>query len=154
MLRSAGCFFEWAAGRSATWQQVPKTPPYAALREPLASAGLDPDMASRPAHDDCLSQLRERAAAWSVQQGAAGFVAGAWSAPAAWLSALPGVLIARAMPADPLGGRFRKLCDPSSSGPADVFARPAPHRGPGIWSWRASLPRLKRRGVKPLPPPC
>ena len=100
VLRSAGRF-EWDAERSATWQQVPMTPPYAALRELLASAGLDPDTALRPAHDDCLSQLRERAAAWSVQQAAAAFVAGLWSAPAAWRSALPGVLIARVMPAHP-----------------------------------------------------
>jgi hypothetical protein len=41
VLRSAGRF-EWDADWSATWQQVPMTPPYAALREPLASAGLDP----------------------------------------------------------------------------------------------------------------
>lgn len=100
VLRSAGRF-EWDAERGATWQQVPVTLPYAPLREALALAGLDPDTTAQTAHDEALAQLREHAAAWSMEQAAAAFVAGLWSAPAAWRSALPGVLIARAMPAHP-----------------------------------------------------
>lgn len=100
VLRGAGRF-EWDAERKATWQQVPTMPAYAPLRAALAAAGLDPDTAADPAHDDVLAQLRERAAAWSLEAAAAAFVAGLWSAPAAWRSALPGVLIARAMPAHP-----------------------------------------------------
>lgn len=58
VLRSAGGF-EWDSDWGATSQQAPMTPPYAALREPLASAGLDPDPAARPAHDKARAYARK-----------------------------------------------------------------------------------------------
>lgn len=64
----------------------------------LEDCGHAPNQMIRPKHDETLSELRQLAAAWSLEAAANAFVAGLWSAPFYWRSALTGKLIAEVMP--------------------------------------------------------
>lgn len=88
----------WDTQIGGSWHRPPALPQYAPLIDALVTAGLDPYAAERPAHDDAIQKLRAAAADWTVSDAAAAFVAGLWSAPAAWRAALPGVLIERDLP--------------------------------------------------------
>ncbi|MBI9114314.1 hypothetical protein [Sanguibacter suaedae] len=90
---------------AATWDHLrggSGPPEYAPLVRTLVEAGHSPDVVDDPEHDVAQQSLRQHAGAWSDDEAAAAFVAGLWSAPAAWRSALPGLLVARAMPVHPL----------------------------------------------------
>lgn len=79
----------------------PTDPALGALADALTSAGLDPAATSHLDHAATLDLLHQGAAAWTRTSAASAFTAALWSAPAAWRSALPGVLLAEAMPAHP-----------------------------------------------------
>lgn len=64
----------------------------------LREHGHMPNQMYRPEHDKTLADLRTLAETWSLEEAAAVFVAGLWSAPFYWQSALTGKLIAMVMP--------------------------------------------------------
>lgn len=71
-------------------------------------AGLRPvergsQASARPgtAHDDAVAALRAHAAQWSLQDAASSWVAGLWSAPFGWRSALTGVAVGSVLPPHP-----------------------------------------------------
>lgn len=69
----------------------------AGLRPADHSAGA-PDGRRLLAHDEAVASLRAHAAAWSVREAADAWVAGLWSAPFGWRSALTGVAVGRVLP--------------------------------------------------------
>ena len=98
VLRRAGRF-DWDEDWRGSRYQLPTLPIYAPLLKDLRDAGLDPDTRESLSHDEAIARLQQRCAPWSQADAAAAFVAGLWSAPAAWRSALPGLLVARTLPA-------------------------------------------------------
>ena len=54
-----------------------------------------------PAHDDAVAALRAHAARWSLEDAASAWVAGLWSAPFGWRSALTGVAVGSVLPVHP-----------------------------------------------------
>ena len=91
----------WSAELGASWHRPPELPQYAPLIAALTAGGVDPHAVERPEHEQSLHTLRAAAADWTVPEAAATFVAGLWSAPAAWRTALPGVLLERRLPDHP-----------------------------------------------------
>ncbi|MBP1326550.1 hypothetical protein JOF28_001782 [Leucobacter exalbidus] len=91
----------WDAQIGGSWHRPPVLPQYAPLIEALTAAGIDPHVVEWPTHGDSIQQLRVAAADWAVPDAAAAFVAGLWSAPAAWRAVLLGVLIERQLPEHP-----------------------------------------------------
>jgi len=90
--------YGWDDRVGGVWHRVPSQPRYLSLVEALSASGRDPDAIERPEHDAVLEGLRTHAAAWSVTAAAGVFVAGLWSAPAAWRCPLPGLLLAQSLP--------------------------------------------------------
>lgn len=64
----------------------------------LAECGRAPNAMERPRHDDVLAELRRLTKTWTLAEAANAFIAGLWSAPFLWRSALTGTLIAAGMP--------------------------------------------------------
>lgn len=81
-----------------SWHRPPATPPYAPLLTALEAYGLNPQEFAHPQHDEVRESLQKYAEHWTMAEAASAFVAGLWSAPAAWRSALVGVLLGRNMP--------------------------------------------------------
>jgi hypothetical protein len=91
--------FGW---RDTLHRRPPDSPEYAPLIDALVQAGVNPfALHNYPDHDEAINQLRQFASVWTLKDAAAAYLAGLWSAPAAWRSALPGLLIHRAMPDHP-----------------------------------------------------
>lgn len=67
----------------------------------LNKHGHTPNQMYHPDHDEILKEFRQLADAWTVEEAASAFVAGLWSAPFLWQSALTGKLIATVMPEHP-----------------------------------------------------
>lgn len=67
----------------------------------LREHGHVPNQMFRPEHDKTLKELQVLTETWSLEEAAAAFVAGLWSAPFYWQSALTGKLIATVMPEHP-----------------------------------------------------
>lgn len=113
VLRDAGRF-DWDDSRGTSWHRMPSPPHYAPLLNDLVAMGLDPNATQMNDHATTLALLRARAHTWTDAQAAEAFVAGLWSAPAAWRSALPAALIARQLPEHeftPWGGHASDLCE-------------------------------------------
>ncbi|WFR60356.1 hypothetical protein P9222_17220 [Paenibacillus amylolyticus] len=66
--------------------------------EALEAAGHEPNRFVRPQHDETISELKELANQWTVEDAAQAFVASMWSAPMLWRSLLTAKLIASSMP--------------------------------------------------------
>lgn len=90
--------YRWDAGLGSTWHRPPTTERFAPLLTALDSRGLDAQEFAHPRHREVLEGLQHHAAHWSMAEAASAFVAGLWSAPAAWRSALVGVLLGRSIP--------------------------------------------------------
>lgn len=88
----------WDAQLGTTWHRPPAAPPYAPLLTALEAQGLNPQEFAHPQHAEVLQSLKKQAEHWNIAEAASAFVAGLWSAPAAWRSALVGVLLGRNMP--------------------------------------------------------
>lgn len=88
----------WDAELGTAWHRPPTAPPYASLLTALSSKGLNPQDFAYPQHNFVLAELRDQAERWSMAEAASAFVAGLWSAPAAWRGALIGVLLGHTMP--------------------------------------------------------
>ena len=67
----------------------------------LKEHGHEPNKMFYSEHDKILTELRQLTATWTIGEAAAAFVAGLWSAPFYWQSALTGKLIADVMPEHP-----------------------------------------------------
>lgn len=65
----------------------------------LEEAHHMPDQMFLPKHDEILDELRILSSQWTISEAATAFVAGLWSAPFLWQSALPAKLISLVMPA-------------------------------------------------------
>lgn len=105
--------FQWDAEVGQAWHRPSEVDQWSAYVEPLAAYGLDPRTLVVSEHDPVLAELRARAGQWTMHDAAQAFMAGLWSAPAAWRSALPGVVLARAMPdhdLDPWSEAESELC--------------------------------------------
>jgi hypothetical protein len=73
----------------------------------LAAAGLPHDAVHTYTHDDAVAALRVAGEPWDLPAAADAWVAGLWSAPWSWRSALTGHLLAATLPehtADPYAG--------------------------------------------------
>lgn len=66
--------------------------------EALEAAGHEPNRFERPQHTGTITELKELANQWTVEDAAQAFVASMWSAPMLWRSLLTGKLIATSMP--------------------------------------------------------
>lgn len=66
--------------------------------EALSYAGRMPNQMSLPHHDEIWDALSAMADTWTLSQAADAFIAGLWSAPFLWLSALPAKLLSQAAP--------------------------------------------------------
>ncbi|MGW4098303.1 hypothetical protein [Mycobacterium sp. NPDC004974] len=64
----------------------------------LREAGLDHDATDEVSHHSCWDRLRAGAAQWDLPAAAEAFTASMWSAPGAWRSVLPAVLLATSAP--------------------------------------------------------
>ena len=95
---SSGSYYD--AEQDLHLHYIPASFPASDL-DALRERGHMPNHMSRPEHDQTLSDLRELAETWSLEEAAAAFVAGLWSAPFYWQSALTGKLIAMVMPDHP-----------------------------------------------------
>jgi hypothetical protein len=93
--------FDWDDEIGGSWHRPPPLPRYAPLVDALVQAGMDPHAIWKPDHDEAIRQLRHFASGWTLEDAAAAFVAGLWSAPAAWRSAPIGFLIDRVIPEHP-----------------------------------------------------
>ena len=86
--------------------RIPAKIPADAFRS-LEESGFMPNQMFVPDHDEILQELYRLAAAWTVAEAADAFIAGLWSAPFLWESALTGKLLAMGMPSHkhtPYGG--------------------------------------------------
>lgn len=106
--------FSWDAEQKLTRHKVPTgEASIAELVDPLVAAGLDPATITAVDHDQAVAALRAHAAAWSAADAASAWVAGLWSAPSAWRSALTGRAVGQAMPRHAVvayGGGGGKTC--------------------------------------------
>lgn len=66
--------------------------------EALKASGHSPNHFVSPQHEQTLTELRQLAEPWTLNQTAQAFVASLWSAPMIWRSLLTGKLIADAVP--------------------------------------------------------
>lgn len=88
-------YFDEASGQ---WlYRIPKTIPPEDL-EALNAAGHGPNQMFLPSHGKVLEELARRSAAWSLQEAANAFLAGLWSAPFLWQSALTAKVLAMGIP--------------------------------------------------------
>ena len=67
-------------------------------QEALEQAGRMPNQMSFPKHDEIWDALSALAATWTLAEAADAFIAGLWSAPFLWQSALPAKLLSQAAP--------------------------------------------------------
>lgn len=67
-------------------------------REGLEAAGHEPNRFVRPQHDETITELKQLANQWTINEAAQAFVSSLWSAPMIWRSLLTGKLIASGMP--------------------------------------------------------
>ena len=73
----------------------------------LETNGHLPNRMVVESHEEVMCELQRLADTWNIEDAANAFVAGLWSAPSLWLSALPAKLIALVMPKhefSPYGG--------------------------------------------------
>lgn len=78
-------------------------PTHAALiadLRPAEGSGRAPDQRAL-GHDDAVAALRAHAARWTLQDAAAAWVSGLWSAPFGWRSALTGAAVGAVVPVHP-----------------------------------------------------
>lgn len=66
--------------------------------EALETAGHEPNRFVRPGHDETITELKQLANQWTINEAAQAFVASMWSAPMIWRSLITGKLIASGMP--------------------------------------------------------
>lgn len=67
-------------------------------REGLEAVGHEPNRFVRPQHDETITELKQLANQWTINEAAQAFVSSLWSAPMIWRSLLTGKLIASGMP--------------------------------------------------------
>lgn len=65
----------------------------------LETMGHAPNQRFLPRHGEVLRELSRRSAAWTLQEAADAFIAGLWSAPFLWQSALTAKVMAMGIPA-------------------------------------------------------
>lgn len=82
---------------NALVHNIPSTITKAEL-EQLAACGHAPNHFVKPNHDEVLSELKQLAQRWTLEEAAQAFVASLWSAPIIWRSLLVGKLIATVIP--------------------------------------------------------
>lgn len=66
--------------------------------ESLEVCGHSPNQISEPNHNTIIADLKKLTDTWTLEEAASVFIAGLWSAPFFWRSALSGKLIAKEMP--------------------------------------------------------
>ncbi|MGG0821744.1 hypothetical protein ABE099_02615 [Paenibacillus turicensis] len=82
---------------NALVHNIPSTITKAEL-EQLTACGHAPNHFVKPNHDEVLSELKQLAQRWTLEEAAQAFVASLWSAPIIWRSLLVGKLIATVIP--------------------------------------------------------
>lgn len=77
--------------------RIPATLPADKL-ESLAQAGRMPNQMTLPGHDELWNDFYALAETWTLAEAADAFIAGLWSVPFLWRSALPAKLLSQATP--------------------------------------------------------
>lgn len=95
---SSGSYYD--SERNQHLHHIPTSITQSDLDE-LKKYGHMPNQMYHPNHDEVLKELRLLADTWTLEDAASAFVAGLWSAPFLWQSALTAKLIATVMPEHP-----------------------------------------------------